>query len=152
MVDAGQGGAVMNDRRGFTLLELMMVVVIIGILATIAMPQYFRATERARIGQVLNLMASIRGSELRFRANSPTNVYDNSTGLVNLDIAPLPSLPPTWAAPTVTGTEANSNVSIARVGGLHDGSTLQMDLDNGTVCGSTAVANADWGLPEAITC
>ncbi|MBI2175095.1 MAG: type II secretion system protein, partial [Candidatus Omnitrophica bacterium] len=109
-----------HNQSGFTLLELLMVVIIIAILASIALPQYFRVTERSRTAQVLQLLASIRGSELRFRANSPTNIYDNSAGLVNLDIAPIPAMAG-WGAPVATGTIGGSNVTSARVGGVHNG-------------------------------
>lgn len=49
-------------QQGFTLIELMIVVAIIGILASVALPAYQDYTVRARISEVLGFTAQIKTS------------------------------------------------------------------------------------------
>lgn len=48
-------------QHGFTLIELMIVVAIIGILAAVALPAYQDYTVRAQVTEALNLAAGLKG-------------------------------------------------------------------------------------------
>lgn len=43
-----------NDRRGFTLVEIMIVVAIIALLASIAVPGFLRARKRSQASRIVN--------------------------------------------------------------------------------------------------
>ena len=53
-------------KKGFTLLELLVVVSIIGILASIALPQYNKAVAKTRISEVLINIKAIQDSMTRY--------------------------------------------------------------------------------------
>ncbi|WP_423823882.1 pilin [Salinisphaera sp. SPP-AMP-43] len=60
----------MQKQQGFTLIELMIVVAIIGILAAIAIPQYQNYTKRAKISDVMSLAS---GDKTRISEYYSTN-------------------------------------------------------------------------------
>ncbi len=49
-----------NKQQGFTLIELMIVIAIVGILAAVALPAYQDYTKRARFTEVISLSGGIK--------------------------------------------------------------------------------------------
>jgi type IV pilus assembly protein PilA len=83
-------------QQGFTLIELMIVVAIIGILAAVALPAYQDYTVRAKVTEGLSLASAAK-----------TTVAENAANGKTLDVG--------WTAPTATANV--SSVAVAAASG-----------------------------------
>src|SRR3990172_8021932 len=57
----------LRSKKGFTLIELMIVVVIIGILAALAIPRFMRATTKSKQAEAKQILKQIYVMERAYR-------------------------------------------------------------------------------------
>jgi prepilin-type N-terminal cleavage/methylation domain-containing protein len=133
----------LRNTKGFTLIELMIVVVIIGILAAIAIPNFISMQDRAREGSVKANMHTLQ------LATEDFAVQNDGTYPVAADAAAVTALLPggvimdnpfTNAASTITwggaaASQGNLGYAVASnvydITGYGEGALLTLVLTNG---------------------
>ncbi|MCM8793048.1 MAG: prepilin-type N-terminal cleavage/methylation domain-containing protein [Candidatus Omnitrophica bacterium] len=75
----------MHRKEGFTLLEILVVIIIIGILATLALPQYMKTIKKARVAEASSNIGSLRGALLRYYQEYGTFPPDASTSVLDIE-------------------------------------------------------------------
>ncbi len=72
-----------GDRKGFTLLELIVVVIILGILASIGFIQFMKMIERGRTAEARNILGDIRSAQESYRLENGS--YTTDTNLIGVN-------------------------------------------------------------------
>jgi type II secretion system protein G len=68
----------MKIEKGFTLAEVLIVVVIIGVLATLIIPRFFGQQERAVVAEAVGMLSAIRQGEEAWRLENGAYLVLNS--------------------------------------------------------------------------
>ena len=99
-----------KNKAAFTLLELMMVVIIIGILASLSLPKFVETIERARSTEALIQLGALRCSMERYFLENDGSYLGATLELLDIDDPNDPFLYPErffdYDEPNVTSNTA----------------------------------------------
>ena len=101
-----------NSNRAFTLIEILIVVVILGILAAIVIPQFTDASEEAQRSSLVSQLQTVRGQLELFRVQEPVvagafdPVNDGFQDMIDLDYLQAAPVNPLTNSSTVAAAAA----------------------------------------------
>jgi prepilin-type N-terminal cleavage/methylation domain-containing protein len=128
----------MNKKIGFTLLELIVVVVIIGIVSSLAIPQYSKTMMRMKINRTYREMQTIVAAQRIYKARNrnfwpaDSGTWYNLTSMntaLNLNILPDPNIT-TFRCEGFSGTDYHCE-ALGSLGGYSFEIQYRESIDDG---------------------
>ena len=130
-------------QKGFTLIELMIVIAIIGILASIAIPAYQDYLTRAQVTEAINLAGGLKIPLVEYGAEKsawPTKFVEPSASTSAKEISAVLFGKYTSVGSTMGGTWPSGTIFVYMTVGKASGDVLTLSTDNGGqrwACGNT---------------
>lgn len=106
-------------NKGFTLIEVLIVVIIIGILATLMMPQIGGMMERARVAEAKQILGAIRTTLMVYymeRTTFPTTAAANTAAVESVIGKMVDDSKTLFTYSWTAGTATDITVTATRVG------------------------------------
>lgn len=137
----------MKRQRGFTLVELMIVVVVLGVLAAIAIPTFIKYVKNSKTSEAKENLAYLFRSSVTYFAQErvdKTNPYSADPGRqFPVSEGPNPSSPPRATKTTVTWDAPTWQALKFAIADPHYYSYQYVSSGSGTTASFTAIAYGD---------
>ena len=136
-----------QNQKGFTLIELMIVIAIIGILAAIALPAYQTYTKKAKFSEVVAAVNPYKiAIELAIQKGTCGGATLTALGQLDNEACGVPAAPA--AAGFVASVTVIDGVILATGSADVDGSTYQVTTvpTAATAAGGPLQAPVDWTI------
>ena len=131
-------------QAGFTLIELMIAVVVVGILAAIALPQYTEFVQRSRIADATSALNDFRTRMEQFFQDNRTYANAGACGVPDPAVAGSSSFQLTCAGADATGYNVTADGLAAKGMGSF---TYRLTVAAAGVTRATIGAPGGWSTP-----
>lgn len=137
----------MKKQQGFTLIELMIVVAVIGVLSAIAIPQYQKYVAKAEVASALATMSGVKTNVEAVTVETglfPAGGEENNIGAPTMDLGTILFVPTAETAAGAMKFTFNTSKS-SSVSALVSGTEFSLTRDTNGLWGCAATGNK--GVP-----
>jgi prepilin-type N-terminal cleavage/methylation domain-containing protein len=137
-------GVPSGPNAGYSLVELIIVIMIVGIIARIAIPQYYKSAEKNKTHEAVQILYSLQAAQDRFKANYGRycNAAATDPSCAGFDLIPPPMKYFQDAPPFAAGAGGNQSWTL----------TLTRAVSVATYGQYQVTYDIEPGAPPVMTC
>lgn len=139
--------------RGFTIIELLIAVIVVGILVAVALPSFMDSIRKGRRSEAFAALSALQQAQERYRSNNP--IYADTLAKVNIvsPTGPGGYYALSITAPSATGYEVTA-LAVSGTTQVKDGScaNLSVQVTGGNIKYGSCAACTTFTYAASDTC